>query len=135
MKKYIGFAAGAVFALALIITCGGGGSGPTTDAGSVRGSFDTGSIGSLIPRDSWVGEARAQTPSSATWEYAVVLVPNNYQPVTFGGPAGTSLDCSTCNPADALCCANLAGAQGWELSAIVGSSANLMNLYFKRPKP
>jgi hypothetical protein len=126
MKKWIGFVAGAVFTLAVIVTCGGGGSGTTRDAGLVGGPSDTGSFDSLIPRDVGVGEARAQATTVTRWEYA-----NISSRGVFSGPAGTSLDCSTCG--DQFCCANLAGPQGWELVAGFGQ-AGYETMYFKRPK-
>ena len=151
MKKLIGFISGAVFTVALIVTCGGGGSGRTTDAGtapstsdtalSSAGLWDTGLFDTVAPLDIGVGEAHAQATAPTKWEYLLI-----YSSLSSGGsasiigPTGYTLDLAACsgNTGDRIlmCALNIAGSDGWELVIADSSvsSGSTPTAKMKRPK-
>jgi hypothetical protein len=146
MKKTFAFISGVVFTAALIITCGGGGKVPAPDSGtgaqyspdtgfSNSGSPETGLLDGFVPRDLGVGDVMAQgQPATVTnWSYGYI---DGVALIKFvGTPA---VDCSSCvqgNLAGFMCCANIAGASGWELIAMPTAGTGFTAyVIFKRSK-
>jgi hypothetical protein len=97
MKTWIGFLAGSVFALGLILTCGGGnrGAGNSSDSG--------------------LGPGPAHAQGNVVWEYAEY----NWAGGTVTMPTGEASPAglSACNYAD-ICGFNAFGAEGWELAGL-----------------
>lgn len=109
MKTWLVFVAGAIFALALVVTCGGHGTGPG-------------------------GPANAA--GTVVWEYARLQrgvsggAYVNYTVMPLGVEAPASL--ASCTGSEDLCALNALGLDKWEL-AHVEPGSNTQYL-FKRPK-
>jgi hypothetical protein len=111
MKTWIGFLAGSVFALGLILTCGGGtrGSGSSSDSG--------------------LGPGPAHAQGNVVWEYAMTNGAEAMMSTGEAGPAGLS-SCPGAQFSD-VCALNVFGAEGWEFVGLYGATGYPV---FKRQK-
>jgi hypothetical protein len=124
-KMWLGFLAGAVFVLGLLVTCGNG-----STAGGTRTASAGGGTGGDTGGDT--GGATSGPPSGApisgpkVWEYAA------YKSFSEGlevPPTVTAPNISACQTS--VCVLNAMGADGWELVAL---NSNNNYFYFKRAK-
>ena len=114
MKTWIGFLAGSVFALGLILTCGGGnrGAGNSSDSG--------------------LGPGPAHAQGNVVWEYAMIYAYTPFIPTGEASPAGFSSCSNTPTATDQQVCQfNALGAEGWEFAGLSNTGGYQV---FKRQK-
>lgn len=124
-KMWLGFLAGAVFVLGLLVTCGNGGTAGGTRTASAGGGTG-GDVGGATSGATSAPPVGTPNDGPKVWEYAAYksFSEGLEMPSTVTAP-----NISACQTS--ICVLNAMGADGWELVTISSSNSYF---YFKRAK-